>query len=79
MTGGERIMSTEELEADALKLSPSERARLAGRLLESLEALSEDEHAQWWAEEAERRNAARDDRAASPADAVLAEARTRLK
>lgn len=72
-------MSTEELETEALKLSPSERARLAGRLLESLEVLSDDENAELWAEEAERRQAAWDDRAARPADEVLDEARARLK
>ena len=36
-------MSTEELEIEALKLAPQERARLAEKLLESLENLSEDE------------------------------------
>jgi putative addiction module component (TIGR02574 family) len=49
-------MSTEELEIEALKLTPQERARLAERLLESLENLSEEENAKLWAEEAERRN-----------------------
>lgn len=33
-------MSIDELESEALKLEPAARARLAERLLESLEALS---------------------------------------
>ncbi|MDP2391466.1 MAG: addiction module protein, partial [Acidobacteriota bacterium] len=48
-------MSIEELEAAALKLEPKSRARLAERLLESLEQLSPEENARIWAEEAERR------------------------
>ena len=44
-TGG-RIsgMSIEEIEAEALKLDPKARARLAERLLESLETLSDQEN-----------------------------------
>lgn len=38
-------MSIEDLEAEALKLDPKGRARLAGKLLESLEGLSEEENA----------------------------------
>ena len=53
-------MSTEELEVEALKLAPQERARLAEKLLESLENLSEDENAKLWAEEAKRRDQAWD-------------------
>lgn len=53
-------MSTEELEVEALKLAPQERARLAAKLLESLENLSEDENARLWAEEAIRRDQAWD-------------------
>ena len=49
-------MSTEELEAEALKLAPRDRARLAERLLHSLENLSDEENAKLWAEEAERRD-----------------------
>ena len=36
-------MSTQELENEALKLSPRDRARLAERLLESLENLTDEE------------------------------------
>ena len=72
-------MSTEELEQQALKLSPRDRARLAGRLLESLEDLTDEENAQLWAEEAERRDAAWDDATARSADDILREVRARLK
>jgi putative addiction module component (TIGR02574 family) len=48
-------MSLDELEAAALKLEPKARARLAERLLDSLEELSPEENARMWAEEAQRR------------------------
>ncbi len=74
-------MSLKELEAEALKLDPKARARLAGKLLESLEDLSEEENARLWAEEAKRRDAEMD---ASPASGISAadvfqEARAKLK
>lgn len=74
-------MSIDELEAEALKLAPTGRARLAERLLESLEALSDEENARLWAEEAQRRDEAWE---ASGSQGPLAadvfrEARTRLK
>ena len=72
-------MSTEEVEAEALKLSPRERARLAERLLESLENLTDEENEKLWAEEAARRDAAWDGATARPAADVLREARSRLK
>jgi hypothetical protein len=50
-------MSIKEIEAAALKLVPKDRARLAGKLLESLEDLSEEENELIWAQEAERRDA----------------------
>lgn len=53
-------MSIEELETEALRLDPKARARLAGKLLESLENLSEEENARLWAEEAQRRDAEMD-------------------
>jgi hypothetical protein len=71
-------MSIDEIEAEALKLSAPARARLAERLLESLEDLSPDENEHLWAEEAERRDAAWD--VATPArlsSVVFAQARTR--
>ncbi|MCC7125188.1 MAG: addiction module protein [Acidobacteria bacterium] len=73
-------MSIEELEAEALRLDPKGRARLAGRLLESLDELSPDENLQIWAEEAERRAAATDAGrlSARSADAVFRDARERI-
>src|SRR5262245_13456346 len=50
-------MSIEQIEAEALKLDPKSRARLAEKLLESLEQLSEEESDRLWTEEALRRDA----------------------
>ena len=72
-------MSTEELEHEALKLAPRDRARLAERLLESLESLTDEENSLLWAEEAARRDAAWDDAVARRAADVLTDARSRLK
>jgi hypothetical protein len=74
-------MSIEELETEALKLAPAARARLAEKLLESLETLSDEENAQLWAEEAQRRDAAWevDSAAGHGAADVFREARARLK
>jgi hypothetical protein len=74
-------MSNEEIEAAALKRDPEARARLAEKLLESLESLSEEENDRLWAEEAQRRDAEAD---ADPgavriSDEVLREARSKLK
>ncbi len=74
-------MSIKELEAEALKLDPKSRARLAGKLLESLENLSEEENARLWAEEAQRRDAEMDARPDSGTSAkdVFRAARAKLK
>jgi hypothetical protein len=74
-------MAIEELEAQALKMDPKARARLAGKLLTSLEALSEEENAQLWAEEAQRRDTELDSDPGSgrPVDDTLRDARSRLK
>lgn len=74
-------MSIEELEAAALKLEPKARARLAERLLDSLEHLSPDENARLWAEEAQRRAEALDSGSLSShqADEVFREARARIR
>lgn len=48
-------MSTEVLEAAVLLLDVKSRARIAGRLLESLDDLAPDENLRLWAEEAQRR------------------------
>jgi hypothetical protein len=74
-------MSIKELEAEALKLDPKSRARLAGKLLESLENLSEEENARLWAEEAQRRDVEMDTHPDSSVSAkdVFREARAKLK
>ena len=74
-------MSIDELEAEALKLAPAARARLAERLLESLETLSDEENARLWAEEAQRRDAAWDveGNSGDAAADVFRAARARLK
>lgn len=73
-------MKIDELEVAALGLDPKSRARLAGRLLESLESLSPDENARIWAEEAQRRAEALESGKLSsrPADEVFRAARARL-
>lgn len=78
VTGRMQCMSKEEIEVEALKLDPKARARLAEKLLESLESLSEEENERLWAEEAQRRDAEADaDRdALRPTAEVLGEART---
>jgi len=70
-------MSNEEIEAEAPKLDPKARARLAERLLESLESLSEKENERLWAEEAERRDA--DLGTGRAAAEVIRDARSKLK
>lgn len=74
-------MSIEEIEAEALKLDPKARARLAEKLLESLEQLSEEENDRLWAEEASRRDADWDTQGnrGKPAADVLREAKAKLK
>ena len=74
-------MSLKELEAEALKLDPKARARLAGKLLESLENLSEEENMRLWAEEAQRRDAEMDASSSSSCSSTEAfrEARAKLK
>lgn len=73
-------MTPKELETEALQLNPTARARLAKKLLNSLEALSEVEVERLWAEEAERRNEqiARGVVEARRAEDVIRDARARL-
>ena len=73
-------MSIKEIEAAVLKLFPKDRVRLAGKLLESLENLSEEENKSLWTQEAERRDAAwaLSDKSRSEKK-VLARARARLR
>ena len=72
-------MQIEILEAQALKLTNSERARLAERLLASLDEDSEIEEA--WAAEVERRLADVESGRVQmiPADEAIARARKSLK
>ena len=74
-------MSIDDIEAEALKLDPHARARLAKKLLESLEALSEAENERLWADEAERRDAEWDatGKPGRPAADVLRNARAKLR
>jgi hypothetical protein len=70
-----------DIEATALKLSVIERARLAETLLESLDALSEEEHRRLLTEEAARRDRELDadpSRGRASAD-VFRDARARLR
>lgn len=73
-------MTTDELEAAILKLDSRARARLAEKLLASLETLSEEESERLWAEEAERRDVEWDAgiRSGRPAADVLRDARAKL-
>jgi putative addiction module component (TIGR02574 family) len=75
-----RPMTESDLEAAALRLPPKERARLAERLLASLETLTAHERDDLWADEALRRDAELD---AQPergrdGDSVFHDARSRL-
>jgi len=74
-------MSIQELEAEALKLDPKSRARVAGKLLASLENLSEEENARLWVEEAERRAVEMDTQpdVSTSAKDVFREARAKLQ
>jgi hypothetical protein len=74
-------MGIDAIEAEALKLDPQARARLATKLLESLETLSDQENERLWAEEADRRDSEWDSTpgSARPAADVLRDARTKLK
>ena len=74
-------MSIEEVEIEALKLDPNLRAKLAMKLLYSLEDLSEEENERLWAEEALRRHEELETGLATerPAEEVFRDARSRLR
>lgn len=74
-------MNIDDIEAEVLKLEPQVRARLARRLLESLETLSVEENERVWAEEADRRDADWDSTPGPvrPVADVLRDARANLK
>jgi hypothetical protein len=70
----------DHLEAELMKLDTKSRARLAEKLIKSLDALSDAENAELWAEEAQRRDAEMD---ADPsigrsAEEVMRDARSRI-
>ncbi len=73
-------MNIEELESQALRLDERERARLAAKLLSSLDALSDQENERLWTEEAERRDREleNDDSKGRPAHEVFGSALSRL-
>jgi putative addiction module component (TIGR02574 family) len=70
-----------DLEAEALKLPAADRAQLAEALLESLDALTDEEVRRLWIDEARRRDAEldADPSRGRPAEAVFREARARLR
>ena len=72
-------MSIEEFEAEALKLAPEGRARLAAKLLESLEVLSDSENLRLWAEEAQRWDDGTEVSADQPAAEVFHDIKARLR
>lgn len=72
-------MSIEEFEAEALKLDAKARARLVGKLLESLDGLSPEENDAVWAEEAARRDAHMDSQSGRSAADVFKDAQSGLK
>lgn len=73
-------MDLQTLETEALKLNPNARARLAEKLLQSLESLSDAENEQLWAEEAQRRHQELEEGivVGRSAEEVFREARARL-
>lgn len=66
-------MTIDELETELLRLPPGERARLAERLIRSLDEVSQEEAERLWDEEARRRDEEldRDPVVARSADDVL--------
>jgi len=69
------------LESEALKLSPKERARLAERLISSLDDHSDPDSERLWLEEAERRldELLSGKVAGIPADEVFRKARSSMR
>jgi putative addiction module component (TIGR02574 family) len=70
-----------ELESEALKLPPKERARLAERLISSLDQETDPEAQRLWLQEAERRLDELESGNVSgvPADQVFEKARSTLR
>lgn len=73
--------SHRKLESDALRLPPKERARLAERLIASLDEEAEPGVEEAWIEEAERRLDALEsgEVSASPAEQAMEKARSTLR
>lgn len=73
-------MTVEQVESEALKLDPEARAKLAEKLLRSLDEMSDEDIQELWAEEAVRRDAEIDAGTTSLRDAgdVFRDARNRL-
>ncbi len=73
-------MNLKELENEALKLDPNLRAKLAEKLLHSLESLTEAENERLWAEECLRRHEEMEKGTAAerPGEDVLRDAKARL-
>jgi putative addiction module component (TIGR02574 family) len=71
----------DELEAEALNLPPTERARLVSRLVASLDQQVDEDVELAWVEEAERRyqELLRDPTAAEPAAVAFQRARDALR
>ncbi len=72
-------MTLEELEAEALKLDLNSRARLASKLLNSLETLSDAEIERLWVEEAQRRDDEWNAQEARSAEEVLRDVRAEIR
>ena len=74
-------MTVQHIEKQLLKLDANSRAKLASKLLSSLDDLSEDENEKLWAQEALRRHEdlLRGKARYRSADAALKSARARLK
>ena len=70
-------MQLDQIVAEALKLHPRSRARLAETLLESLDELTAEQNEEIWAEEADRRDS-EPDATDRPADEVFKELRGQL-
>ncbi len=73
-------MNIDELESQVLRLDVRERARLAAKLLSSLDTLSDKENERLWKDEAERRDREIDneDGNVRSANEVFASARSRF-
>ena len=73
-------MTAKEIEKQLLKLAPRARAKLAKKLLHSLEELSDAENEQLWAQEALRRHEelAGGKTKGRPAEEVFRDAQARL-